>query len=223
MPRSAHYLRLEDKHRNVVEGESEGYDFVGMIDVTNWDWNVTDQAAAKPSTKGSSGKDAVAGGKASSKSAAGGETGKKNIQPSEFTFNKYTDKATPTLMGAIYSGKRFKEACFTLREEFAGDAARPEGTFEMTVTLTEVVVTGCSISLKASAHGVDLDETWTLHYDTIKFQLSRPETRDASFDFPPGSEAEPSKRPPPTTAEELEKLTRDPKWLAANGLVRKGS
>lgn len=213
MTTASHHLTLIDDKGEFVLGESEAGGFEGHIDVTDWSWDVKDPTTQK------SGKDAATKGAATKGTAgasSGGDTQTK-IQPSLFSFEKYVDRSTPRLMSALHKGTKFKKACFTLREQLVGVKLGPHDPFMMVVTLEgDVVLTKCTVSLKAAELGVDLEESWELRYSTIRFELGKGGTRnyrEATFDLPPGSEAEASKKAPLTEKEKVERM--DPKTKAA--------
>ena len=224
MTTAAHFLELliDDNPKHFVEGESDVPDFVNRIDIIDWNWDVKDPAAQSSGTcataKGAAAKGATG-------ASAGGDTNSK-IQPSFFSFEKYVDRSTTSLMSALHNGTKFKKARFTLREELRGVRLGPHGQFKLVVTLEgDVVLLNCSVTLTASEFEVDLKESWELRYHTVMFELGEGtgDYRSAQFDLPPGSEAGASSKPPGTLKDQLERM--NPKELAAvlAALPKKGS
>jgi type VI protein secretion system component Hcp len=183
---AAHYLEILDREGQRVDGESEGHGYVGEIDITGWDWEVTDQAAKESTSKdkASSGAAAVA----SKGSAGSGDTG--GIDPSLFTFTKAVDRSTIRLMQAMFNGEVFNEATFTLREDLdlgVADSNR-RGAFMLHVVLKKAYVVSYRLGGRSSEHRVDLDETWVLNYASISFDYEHPEGgMSPSFDRKAGS------------------------------------
>ncbi len=214
MTTASHFLELltDDNPKHFVEGEAEAVDFIGRIDITDWNWDVKDPTAHR-SEKAATNTGTVA--KSAIKASTGGDTDTR-IQPSLFSFDKYVDRSTTRLMTCLDTGFKFRKARFTLREELPGVEKGPHSKFSLVVTLEgDVVLTKGSVSLKATDFGVDLEESWTLRYSTITFELGGEtgEYRMVDFKLPPGSETEASKRPTPTFMQQLENL--DTKQRAA--------
>src|SRR6188768_1819930 len=99
MAASGSYLEIVDSQDDLVAGESEGRYYEGHIDITGWDWAVTDNAS-KTGSSGESGSRSRGAGPTKA-STVGGEVG---ILPSLMTFTKPVDSATTRLMKAMYSG-----------------------------------------------------------------------------------------------------------------------
>ena len=205
---AAQYLEIVDREGLPILGESEGHDYVDSIDITGWEWNVTDSSATKSDTSSGSGNGATAG---SAKASAGGaEVG---IDPAQFTFRKVVDASTTRLMTAMYRGEVLQQATFTLLEEVVSVKNERRGAFRLHVVLENAIVVGYQLDGRASEFRVDLDETWTLNYSKISF-LYETERMNAEFDRTPGSKSRGSGKRDPTFLEQLRKYGIVPEQYA---------
>jgi type VI protein secretion system component Hcp len=184
---AAHYLEIIDRENLPVEGESEGHDHEDEIDIRGWNWDVTDQSAAKI------GASEEQGSADSSKASTGdAEVG---VEPSIFKFSKAVDSSTTRLMRAMHRGEVLKMATFTLLEELVGVKQEHRGAFRLHVVLENVIVVSYHLRGSSAEHRVDLDEDWELSYAKITFMYET-EQMNAEFDRNPGSNKRPAERPP---------------------------
>jgi type VI secretion system secreted protein Hcp len=177
---AAHYLELLDREGYRVDGESEGRGHEGQIDITSWNWDVSDKSAAKT---GASTNVAGRGVAATSAKASAGSTEEVGIDPSLFTFTKPVDCATTVLMKAMNGGELLQRATFELLEEME----EVKNPFHLRVLLEKVTVVSYRLGGRAGEFRVDLDETWELNYTTISFDYVSAGGMSASFPRSPGS------------------------------------
>jgi type VI protein secretion system component Hcp len=181
---AAHYLQFVDQHGEEIKGESEGHKHDYWIDVTSWNWDVSDESLKNSGTaKDTTARGATSG--AARASAGGGEVG---IQPSLLTFTKSVDRSTTRLLLAMDEGHVLQKATITLLEELLDVNRKYREAFRLDVVLEDVKIVSYRLSVRASEHRVDLEETWGLNYTTIKFDYVSAGGMNAKFDRPPGSE-----------------------------------
>lgn len=185
---AAHYLKLE-REDFPIDGESEGLEHEGQIDVKGWDWDVSDKSAAPTASKNLANGRAAAG---QTKASADG-TAEVGIDPSLFTFTKPVDSATTALMKAMDRGDVLKRATFELVEEMV----EVKNPFRLLVVLEKVTVVSYKLGGRAAEHRVDLDETWGLNYTTISFNYMSAGGLNASFKRNPGSTKREARKPVP--------------------------
>jgi type VI protein secretion system component Hcp len=181
---AAHYLEILDKEGYRVDGESEGLEHEGQIDVTSWNWDVSDKSAAK---SGASTNVASRGGVAGPTKASTDGTEEVGIDPSLFTFTKPVDAATTRLMKALNGGEVLKRVTFELLEEMVGAKNERLDAFRLRVVLERVTVASYRLGGRANEHRVDLDETWELNYTTISFHYESAGGMNAVFQRNPAS------------------------------------
>jgi len=191
MPAASHFLNILDASGQPVLGESDGQQLygeaaqhVGDIDVTGWDWDVSDHsanpasAAAKPTGR--------AGAAAPAPAAAATGDIEQGVVPGTLTFRKVVDRSTTRLMSAMNSGEIMQSATFVILEEMLDSHDVRGGAFRLNVVLDKPVVVGYSLSGSASDFRVELDETWELSYSKITFAYESAKVY-ADFDRKPGS------------------------------------
>lgn len=230
MPRAAHYLKLVDKNGAMVEGESEGNGFEKQIDITDWSWGITDQAASGSTGTGTgtgtgasatptSGRSGAASSSASGVSGAGGGEAGGDVSLDILTFSKPVDKSTIRLMQAMHNGDEFTSARITLMQELPG-AERPRiDEFLLYVDLTKVRFKSYDLKGNSEEFGVTLEETWEVSYKTIKFIY---ETRGVEIEMEnkDPSTSRPTARTPPDPNARIAELER--RLAAATGGGRRG-
>lgn len=232
MPRAAHYLKLIDKNGNMVEGESEGNGFERQIDITDWSWGVTDQAASGSSATGTgtgtgtggsatptSGRSGAASSSAGGVSGSGGGESGGDVSLDTFGFSKPVDKSTIRLMQAMHNGDELTSARITLMQELPG-AERPRiDEFLLYVDLTKVRIKSYNLKGNSEEFGVTLEESWEMSYKTIKFIY---ETRGVEIELEnkDPSTSRPTARTPPDPNARIAELER--RLAAATG-GRRGS
>jgi len=205
MPRASFFLRIpaEKDGPVVVEGEAEEHDFEGTIEVTSWDWGVSDKAS-----KDAAPKDAAKDGGKQHIAKGHGNTGDQSYEPKPLRFTKATDRSTTRLLTAMLNGDKFPSARFTLRQQWkvgTGDGREEDEEFLLHLILTDVRVT----SYNFNAHSEqDLDEDWVFSYRTIQFDYESAPGRykngpgpGEEFVLPPGSTTTALKKPTRTTGD----------------------
>lgn len=207
MPRASFFLELVDRN-GFVRGEAEEHDFEGRIEVTSWDWAVSDKAAKDPASKDAAAKD-------SGKQTKGqGDTGGQSYEPKPLRFTKATDRATTRLLNAMLKGEIFPSAKFTLRQERmigTGSGGLKKEEFLLHLMLTDVRVTSYSFNARAQTFEVDLDEDWVFSYRTIQVDYASAPGWDKegkkgpglgeALVLPPGSTTTALKKPQRTTVD----------------------
>ncbi len=121
-----------------ITGESVDKTHKGEIDVLAWSWGVSNSG--------------------STHSGSGGGSGKANVQ--DFSFTKYVDKATPTLMLFSCNGKHIKEATLTVRK--AGGDSPVE---YLKIKFSDILVS--SVSTGGSGGQDRLTENVTLNFAKV--------------------------------------------------------
>lgn len=133
------FIRIGD-----VKGESTDKKHAGLIDVLAWSWGLSNSGTTH------------AGG--------GGGSGKANVQ--DLSITKYTDKSSPTLLGAAFSGKHFADAQLIVRK--AGGKGAPIEYIK--IEMTEVLITAVS---SGGSGGEDrLTENVTLNFAKVKYEYT---------------------------------------------------
>ena len=170
MPRASFFLRITDAEGGEIKGEAQEHDFDGAIEVTQWDWAVSDKKA-KEGTQG----DAASGGKSAggeSRGAREGEAGEQSYLPTPLRFSKATDRATTRLLYAMINGETLQSAIFTLRQQWrvgTGGGREKDDEFKLHLQLYDVRVTSYDFNARASSFDVELDEDWVFSYRRIQF------------------------------------------------------
>jgi len=77
-----------------IKGESADAGYPNAIDVTNWKWGMSQTGSAQSGTGAGSGR----------------------AQVNDFTFTKYVDAASPTLIQACVTGKHYANGTFVARK-----------------------------------------------------------------------------------------------------------
>lgn len=122
-----------------VAGESKDSTHKAEIDVLAWSWGVSNSG--------------------STHSGGGGGSGKANVQ--DFSFTKYVDKATPTLMLFSCNGKHIKEATLAVRK------AGGDNPLEyIKIKFSDILVT--SVSTGGSGGQDRLTENVTLNFAKVE-------------------------------------------------------
>lgn len=176
------YLLIVGADTESVAGESEGKGYPAAIDIRSWDWSVTDQssgAKAKSMKKGA----AVHPGKSGEATSD-----EKGLLPDLFKFTKGVDTSSTRLMTAMDNNECLQHAKFVLREELAPGANDRHVPFVLHVLLEDVYVVGYSVQGRASDARVDLDESWELHYKTIKIDYVSAGGMNVEFERKAGAE-----------------------------------
>jgi len=196
MPRASFFLQITPK-QGKVDGEAEEHDFEGAIEVTSWDWGVSDKDSKKSASEDGGAKKGTTGGH--------GETGGQTYEPKPLRFTKATDRSTTRLLSALISDEVFPSAIFTLRQQWksgqeGGKEANEE--FLLHMILLDVRVTNYNFNARSQNASVDLDEDWVFDYRTLQFDyksapglyMHGPGLGEQFF-LPPGSKATALKKP----------------------------
>jgi type VI protein secretion system component Hcp len=214
---AAHYLQFVDQHGEAIKGESEGHKHDEWIDVNGWDWDATDESQKKSgATKDTPVKGAASG--AARTSAGAGDVG---IQPSLLTFTKSVDRSTTRLMLAMDEGHVLQKATITLLEELLDVNRKYRESFRLDVVLEQVKIVSYRLSVRASEHRVDMEETWGLNYTRIKFDYVSAGGMNAEFTRPPGSDKGGAAKPEVDTVQ-MQKQLAELQQAAAAGKGKRG-
>ena len=214
MPRASFFLRITDAKGEPINGEAEEHDFEGAIEVTSWDWGVSDKIAKDSMKSDASSSPKEAG--SDSRTVGQGETGGESYLPTPLRFSKPTDRSTTRLLTAMLNGEKLLSAVFTLRQQWrvgTGDGSEKNEEFLLDLQLFDVRITGYDFNARSSSFDVELDEDWVFSYRTIRFNY-----RSAPGDYkhgpglfdefvlPPGSTTKALKKPEPTSKETQKRL-----------------
>jgi type VI protein secretion system component Hcp len=216
MPRASFFLRITSSQGEAIKGESEEHDFVGAIEVTSWDWGMSDKGKQTQATTASP------DGGARGRSSGGGETGGQSYVPTPLRFTKGTDRSTTRLLSGMLKGELFPSATFTLRQQWktgTGDGSEKDEEFLLHVLLKDVRITSYNFNARTQNVDVDLDEDWVFSYRTIQVDYASAPGNYKDKEgwglgeelfLPPGS-TEPALKKPEVTTRDLEKRLSDMK------------
>jgi type VI secretion system secreted protein Hcp len=140
------FMKLDD-----IKGESQDATHKGEIDVLSWNWGATQAGSAQ----------------------VGGGTGSGKVQIQDLTFTKYTDRASPVLLGMCASGKPVKTALLTIRK--AGSTPLEYVKITMSGAIITTHTHGCD------AGGDRHTETVSLNFSSVKYEYT-PQKADGSGD-----------------------------------------
>ncbi|MEO8080315.1 MAG: type VI secretion system tube protein Hcp [Caldimonas sp.] len=204
MARASQFLKLIDDKGDQVDGESLDDKHEKQIDLTTWNWDVTDPAVPVKASRD----DADAAGNASSAKPKAKERGDSDTkpQPSIFGFSKATDRSTTRLLSAMDRGEVFPKAVVTIEEKYE-ESPLP---FFLEITLTDVFITQFDWRLTAESARATMEEDWKLNYSKIFFAYHW-RGGDAgwihqTFDRPPDTSENESKKAPLSAAEQSDAL-----------------
>lgn len=219
MPAASFFLqiKLED---GVIKGEAEEEGFEGAIEVSSWDWSVSDKKAkemmnhsdsgAQSGTSGSGGGTSTTGGSGAS-AARQGQSGEKATQPTPVRFSKTTDRSTVRLLQAMYRDEKFKEAKFSLRQRLRRGTGSGEAyeEFLLELVLTKARITGYDFSAQAQESDVQMSENWEMSYDKIYYDYKSMPGRSVgpgkSVEFGPPDPTTKAPKQPQRTDEERDR------------------
>ena len=122
-----------------IDGESDDHKHGKEIDISAWDWGLSQSGTTHTSK--------------------GGGAGKVNVQ--DITVTKYVDKSTPNLISACCVGKHIKEATITVRK--AGE----KPVEYVVVKLKDVLI--ANISSGGSGGDDRLTESVTLNFAEFEY------------------------------------------------------
>lgn len=208
------YLRITDRNGNLVKGESIDDEHLDEIDLTDWNWGVTDPAAKKkkeeatPTANSTGGATARTTGAPARSASSGRQTGD-NVEPSEFSFSKKTDRSTVRLISSMDNGEVFPSVRLHLEEEYKASPL----PFQMIIEFFDVFFVSQTWNVSTTGKGVDYGEEWTFTYRKIKISYlwrgAPPGWITVEFDRPPDSAGGTSKRVPPTATEQAATKKRE--------------
>lgn len=229
MPAASFFLQitLED---GVIKGEAEEEGFEGAIEVSSWDWSVSDKTAkdlmsrdnaSSSAAQGGSGTPTTGGSNAAN-AARTGQSGEKSTQPTPVRFSKTTDRSTVRLLNAMYKDEKFKEAKFSLRQRTkrgAGDGREVQEEFLLELVLKKARVTSYDFNAQAQEGDVQMSENWEMSYDTLYYDYKsmpgRPVGPGKSVEFgPPDANTKAPKQPQMSQADLAKKLEQQEAELA---------
>lgn len=121
-----------------IAGEAQDKAHAGEIDVLAWSWGVSNSGTTHM--------------------GSGGGSGKANVQ--DFSFTKYVDKATPTLMLFSCNGKHIKEATLVVRK-----AGGDKPVEYLKIVMSDILIS--SVSTGGSGGQDRLTENVTLNFAKV--------------------------------------------------------
>lgn len=208
---SGNYLELYDSAGDPILGESEARGHEEHIDISGWDWSVTDNSSKK------SGASTATKGSSTATSKGSPSTDEVGVVPSLFTFNKPVDSATTRLMRAMYIAEKLEKAIFTVREELPELRDESPNAFRLYVTLKNVTIVSYKLNGRAAEHSVSLDETWGLDYENIEFLYATVGGARSEFERPAGSAKKGSDKAVPDPLQLLKKYNELDQIVKAKG------
>lgn len=199
MGKASQFLKLVDKNGNMVEGECFNHEHLKQIDLSGWNWDVSDPQVQK--SAGKSKTDEAS--KAKPKPKSGGESTDTKPKPSKFSFTKKTDKSSMRMLTAMDRGEVFPTAVLVLKEEYQGaEAAQP---FYLEIEMKEVFIVSFGWQANAEGAGMTFEESWEFNYTDIHFRYlwrgGNAGWIQQVFNRPPDSADGTSTKTPPTKAE----------------------
>jgi type VI protein secretion system component Hcp len=205
MAKATQFLKITDKNRQTVRGESFDEEHLQEIDLTGWNWDVQDPRVETPTPKGGTGDGAAKG--QGSKSQDSKFRGQKESvdqpKPNVLSIQKSTDSATTRLLQAMNNGEIFPKALLTIEERFQESPHK----FRMLIELTDVFIVNFKWRASAESTGMSFSEDWDLNYSRIHFQYDwqgKDKQRgviDQIFDRPPDDRENTSRKAPLDSAE----------------------
>lgn len=216
--KSSQYLRISDESGKtiIIPGECIDAEHYNEIDISDWNWNLSDPSV--PKNKGKLNATSTGGAQASGhaparslSTASPGQSGDK-IMPSRFGFSKPTDKSTAWLLSAMDRGEVFPRVKLSIQEEF--HAQTDYEPFRMTIVLTNAFVVSVDWRTNAADARVDMEESWELNYEKIKFDyLYRGKEGQgwvpAVFDRPPEADEGSAEKSPLSASEQKAALKKN--------------
>ena len=139
-----------------IKGESQDAEHKDEIEVLSWSWGVS-----RPGTMSHGG---------------GGGAGKASFH--DFHFTHHVDKASPVLMRACATGEHIKDATITVRKAGKGQQEY------LVIKMTDVLVTGASMSVSADGDATAEGVTLTFAKVDLAYQPQKPDgSLDAGVHF----------------------------------------
>lgn len=166
MGKASQFLKIIDKNNHMVEGECFNHEHLNEIDLSGWNWDVSDPQV--PKTAGKSKADDAT--KAKPKPKSNGEATDTKPKPSKLSITKKTDSSTLRLLTAMDRGEVFPTALLVLKEEYQGsEATKP---FYLEIELSKVFVVSFGWQASAESAGMTFEESWELNYEEIHFRYN---------------------------------------------------
>jgi len=212
MAKATQFLRITDKNRQLVRGESFDEEHLQEIDLIGWSWDVQDprveSASSKKGAGESTGKSQVT---RDSKLKGQGESDSRP-KPNVLSIQKSTDSSTTRLLLAMDKGEIFPKALLTIEERFQEAPHR----FRMVIELTDVFLLNFKWRANAESTGMTFSEDWDLNYSRIHFHYDWHGKNDKGeyqgggvidqiFDRPPDDTESTSRKSPPNATEKRDK------------------
>lgn len=138
MDKALFFLQLTNKDRKLIEGESVVEGFRNFVLINQWSWGLT----------------------------AGDRGSANRLEPSVFTFRKYTDRSTTALLGLLKSGDLLHSAVMHLKD------SSQDSKWYLKITLSDVRVASYDIDLNSEEKGGSAEESWTLRYSKVDFEYT---------------------------------------------------
>lgn len=174
MPQASFFLLLIDAEGNQVEGEAQEQDYRGQIEVSSWDWGISDKAPSNSqgASTGSAGSRATPAPQPAAPRHQG-PTGEA-AAPVPFAFSKPTDSSTTRLLLGLINEEHFESAVFTLRQQLLVES--DSGTMErqdfvQIIALEDVTIKSFSFSADGKPDGVDMKENWEVQYTSLVAEM----------------------------------------------------
>lgn len=120
-----------------IEGESQDSTHFGEIEVSEWDWGMTQTGSMHSGTGGGAGK----------------------VKVRNLTITKKVDKATPVLMKSCSDGTQFAEAKLTVRK------AGTEALEYLIITMNKVIIT--SVQIETEEDTDIIEESTVLNFAEV--------------------------------------------------------
>ncbi|HEX7501551.1 MAG TPA: type VI secretion system tube protein Hcp [Polyangia bacterium] len=210
MAKATQFLKITDKNRQMVRGESFDEEHLQEIDLTGWSWDVQDPRVESTSPKGGTGESAAKsrGTKIQDTKLKGQGESDSRPKPNILSVQKSTDSATTRLLLAMDKGEIFPTAVLTIEERYQESPNR----FRMVVELTDVFIVNFKWRAGAESAGMTFSEDWDLNYSRIHFQYDWHGKNDKGeyqsggvidqiFDRPPDDSESTSRKAPLNSAE----------------------
>jgi type VI secretion system secreted protein Hcp len=138
-----------------IEGESTSVKHRGEIDVLSWSWGETQSGTA-----------------------AHGGAGAGKVSMHDLHFTKHTDKASPTLLLAVASGKHFHKAVLTASRK-VGDGTQDF----LKLTFTDLLFSSFEIGGNTTAPDPAPTDQVSFNFRRIDMQVGAGGANTAGFDF----------------------------------------
>lgn len=224
MPKASFFLVITPSEGDPIKGEAEEADFEGTIEVTSWDWSVSDKTAKDMMTSSSAtsttGTGTAGGGTATSTTSSGGggarhgQAGEQSTQPAPVRFSKASDRSTTRLLNAMYRDEKFDEARFILRSRWrvGTGGSEAEQEFRLDLVLEKARIISYDFNARSQNLDVELDEEWEMTYDQLYYEyVSGPGLNGqiTSVPFGPPDQSTKAAQRPHVTDEERNRSIRE--------------